>query len=76
MPELLIPREKIFSQLLEQESDKVLAGAQALPNLFHNHYDGIAEKRDRIKDVEHHGDEIVPHPTASKASEVLKLHGD
>ncbi len=76
MPELLIPREKIFFQLLEQESGKVLAEAQPLPNLFHNYDDGIAEKRDRIKDIENHGAEIVFHPPASKSSEVLKLHGD
>ncbi len=56
--EILIPREKIFFQLLEKESKNVLAGAQALNDLILN-YDNLAVKRDRIKDIEHNGDEIV-----------------
>lgn len=56
--ELLIPREKIFFQLLEQESKNVLAGAQAFRDLIQN-FDRLEESRNRIKDIEHHGDEIV-----------------
>ena len=56
--EILIPREKIFFQLLEEESKNVLAGALAFSDLIQN-YDHLAEKRNRIKDIEHHGDEIV-----------------
>ncbi len=56
--EILIPREKIFFQLLEKESKNVLAGAQALNELILN-YDDLAVRRDRIKDIEHQGDEIV-----------------
>jgi len=56
--EILIPREKIFFQLLEKESKNVLAGAQALNDLILN-YDDLAVRRDRIKDIEHQGDEIV-----------------
>lgn len=56
--EILIPRDKVFFQLLEQESKNVLAGAQALEDLILN-YDHVAEKRNRIKEIEHHGDEIV-----------------
>ncbi len=56
--EILIPQEKIFFQLLERESKNVLAGAQALNELILN-YDDLPEKRDRIKDIEHQGDEIV-----------------
>ena len=56
--EILIPREKIFFQLLEKESKNVLAGAQALNDLILN-YNNLAMKRDRIKDIEHDGDEIV-----------------
>ena len=56
--ELLIPREKIFFQLLEEESKNVLAGAIAFNDLIQN-YDHLAEKRNKIKDIEHHGDEIV-----------------
>ncbi len=56
--EILIPQEKIFFQLLEQESKNVLAGAQALQELFQDYTD-VGEKRNKIKDIEHHGDEIV-----------------
>jgi len=56
--ELLIPREKIFFQLLEQEPKNVLAGAHALNDLIQN-FDRLAEKRNKIKDIEHDGDNIV-----------------
>ena len=56
--ELLVPREKVFFQLLEQESKNVLLGAQALRDLMLS-YETLPEKRNRIKDIEHQGDEIV-----------------
>jgi uncharacterized protein Yka (UPF0111/DUF47 family) len=56
--ELLIPREKIFFQLLEEESKNVLAGAVAFSELIQN-YDQLADKRNKMKNIEHHGDEIV-----------------
>ncbi len=56
--ELLLPREKIFFQLLEQESNNVLLGAQALRDLMLS-YESLPEKRNQIKDIEHRGDEIV-----------------
>lgn len=56
--DLLIPKEKIFFQLLEQESKNVLAGAQALSELIKN-FDNLNVMRDRIKDIEHKGDDIV-----------------
>lgn len=56
--QILMPQEKIFFQLLEQESKNVLSGAQALQELIQE-YDGLAQKRNHIKDIEHHGDEIV-----------------
>ncbi len=56
--DLLIPREKIFFQLLEEESKNVLAGAVAFSELIQN-FDRLADKRNKIKDIEHHGDEIV-----------------
>src|SRR6266581_3473676 len=46
--ELLIPQEKIFFQLLEQESKNVLAGALALDDLVQN-FDQLADKRNKIK---------------------------
>ncbi|HEY4657071.1 MAG TPA: DUF47 family protein [Candidatus Bathyarchaeia archaeon] len=55
---ILIPQEKLFFQLLEQESKNVLAGAQALRDLVLG-YDHVGDKRGHIKDIEHHGDEIV-----------------
>jgi len=36
----------------------VLAGAVAFSELIQN-FDHLAAKRDKIKDIEHHGDEIV-----------------
>jgi predicted phosphate transport protein (TIGR00153 family) len=56
--DLLIPREKIFFQLLEEESKNVLAGAVAFSELIQN-FDHLADKRNKMKDIEHHGDEIV-----------------
>src|SRR5437667_10809032 len=56
--ELLIPREKIFFQLLEEESKNVLAGATAFNELI-QHFDHLADKRNLMKDIEHHGDEVV-----------------
>ncbi len=58
LKELLLPQEKVFFQLLEQESNNVLRGAQALRDLILA-YDNLAEKRNQIKDIEHRGDEIV-----------------
>ena len=58
LKELLIPHEKIFFELLEQESKNVLAGALALDELLHN-FDQLADKRNKIKDIEHEGDNIV-----------------
>ena len=58
LKELLIPQEKIFFELLEQESKNVLAGALALDDLVQN-FDQLADKRNTIKDIEHQGDNIV-----------------
>src|SRR5213593_3800126 len=58
LKELLIPRERIFFELLEQESKNVLAGALSLDDLVQN-YDQLADKRNKIKDIEHQGDNIV-----------------
>jgi predicted phosphate transport protein (TIGR00153 family) len=56
--ELLMPREKIFFQLLEQQSKNVLSGAQALSDLIQN-FDRLPEMRNKIKDIEHQGDDTV-----------------
>ena len=58
MREILIPREKIFFHLLEEESKNVLAGAHLLNDLIKN-FGGLVEMRDKIKGIEHEGDNIV-----------------
>ncbi len=55
---ILLPRDKVFFALLERESKNVLAGAREFQNLISN-YDSLAEKRNRVKQLEHEGDEIV-----------------
>ncbi|HYB84602.1 MAG TPA: DUF47 family protein [archaeon] len=56
--EILIPRDKVFFQLLEEESRNVLLGAQALNDMILN-FEDLSEKRKKIKEIEHRGDEIV-----------------
>jgi hypothetical protein len=56
--EILLPRDKVFFELLEQESKNVLMGAQALNDMILN-FRNISEKRKQIKEIEHRGDEIV-----------------
>ena len=56
--DLLIPREKIFFQFLQEESQNVLVGAVAFIELIQN-FDHLADKRNKMKDIERHGDEIV-----------------
>jgi predicted phosphate transport protein (TIGR00153 family) len=55
---ILLPREKVFFQLLEQESRNVLMGAQALNDMILN-FEDLSEKRKHIEEIEHRGDEIV-----------------
>jgi len=56
--EWIIPQEKHFFDMLEQQADTVTEGAEALLDMAKN-FDHVAEKRDKIKDIEHKGDEIV-----------------
>jgi hypothetical protein len=56
--EWIIPQEKHFYAMLEQQADVVVEGAEALMDMV-SHFDNIAQKRDRIKDIEHKGDELV-----------------
>ena len=58
LKEILIPREKVFFQLLEEESRNVLMGAQALNDMMVE-FENISEKEKHIKEIEHRGDEIV-----------------
>ena len=58
LKEWIIPQEKHFFDLLEQQADIVLEGAEALLDMVKN-FDHVAEKRDKIKDIEHKGDDVV-----------------
>jgi len=58
LKEMLLPRDKVFFQLLEEESRNVLLGAQALNDMIFD-FDNLAEKREKIKVVEHRCDELV-----------------
>jgi predicted phosphate transport protein (TIGR00153 family) len=44
--------------MLEQQADVVVEGAEALMDMVSN-FDNVAKKRDKIKDIEHKGDELV-----------------
>ncbi len=56
--EIFIPQDKIFFELLERESQNVLQGALALKD-FVNDFTDVPVKRDKIKEIEHKGDDIV-----------------
>lgn len=56
--EWIIPQEKHFFDLLEQQADVVLEGAVALMDLTRK-FERVSEKRDKIKDIEHKGDDLV-----------------
>jgi hypothetical protein len=56
--EIFLPREKMFFELLEKESNNVMLGAEAFRD-FILHYESLPGKRDQMKGIEHQGDEIV-----------------
>jgi len=56
--EWIIPQEKHFFDMLENQADIVLEGAQALLDMVKN-FDRVVEKRDKIKEIEHRGDDMV-----------------
>ncbi len=56
--EWIIPQEKHFFAMLDQQADVVLEGAEALLDMTKDFTD-VAQKRDRIKDIEHRGDDLV-----------------
>lgn len=58
--EWIIPQEKHFFDMFDQQADVVLEGAEALMDMVTN-FTQVAEKRDKIKDIEHKGDELVHH---------------
>ena len=56
--EWIVPQEKYFFSMLGTQADTVLEGAETLVDLVKN-FDDVAGKRDRMKAIEHRGDDIV-----------------
>jgi uncharacterized protein len=56
--EWIIPQEKHFFDMFEQQADIVVEGANALMDMV-THFDHVSEKRDKIKEIEHKGDDMV-----------------
>lgn len=56
--EWILPRDKQFYNLLESESKNVLEGANVFLDMLNN-YNDIEERQDKIKQIEHCGDNIV-----------------
>jgi uncharacterized protein len=54
----LMPQEKDFFVLFQQQAENIVVGATALTQLL-EHYTGIADQVQRIKNIEHSGDEIT-----------------
>jgi len=53
----LMPHEKDFFVLFQQQAENIVSGATALTQLLEN-YTGVAEQVQHIKKIEHSGDEI------------------
>lgn len=58
LKEWIVPQERHFFDLLEQEAEIVAEGAEALGDLVRVFRD-VRAKRKHIKDIEHRGDETV-----------------
>ena len=69
--EWIIPQEKHFFDMFEQQADIVMEGANALMDMV-THFDHVAEKRDKIKDIEHRGDDLV-HQIAESLNKTFVL---
>jgi len=54
----LIPQEKHFFTMIEQQSKNVLEGVDALVNMLEHYYE-VEKKRERIKQIENEGDKMV-----------------
>jgi hypothetical protein len=54
----LVPEDRVFFDMLEEESSNVAKGAEVLERMI-THYDGLEDKRVEMKEIEHRGDEIV-----------------
>lgn len=58
LKEWILPQDKHFFNMLENESTNVLDGAKAFLDMLKN-YENIKEKQQKIKDIEHQGDDFV-----------------
>jgi len=56
--EWIIPQEKHFFDMLEQQADVVVEGAEALLDMTKN-FNQVDKKRNNIKAIEHKGDDLV-----------------
>ena len=54
----LIPQEKRFFDMIEQQSKNVLTGVDAMLDML-EHYTDINAKREKIKQIENQGDKMV-----------------
>lgn len=54
----LVPQDKIFFDLLEEESNNVADGARKLQEMIDN-FDRLGDRRAELKAIEHNGDQIV-----------------
>lgn len=58
LKEWIIPQDKHFFNMLENESNNVNNGSIAFLDLLKN-YDNVKQKQQNIKDIEHQGDDFV-----------------
>lgn len=58
LKEWILPQDKHFFNMLENESQNVLDGSNAFLEMLKN-YENIQEKQQKIKDIEHQGDDFV-----------------
>ena len=58
LKEWILPQDKHFFNMLENESQNVLDGSNAFLDMLKN-YDNIKQKQQAIKDIEHQGDDFV-----------------
>ncbi len=58
LKEWIIPQDKHFFNMLENESQNVLDGSKAFLEMLTN-YENIKQKQKKIKDIENKGDELV-----------------
>jgi predicted phosphate transport protein (TIGR00153 family) len=56
--EWIIPQDKHFFNMLENEASNVLVGSIAFLEMLKN-YENIKQKQQKIKDIEHQGDDFV-----------------